>query len=172
MFLIKANTLFVFFAHNDPLRFLQHHTKQRTDSGRTGSDDQHRIIFCNLGNMCRPIACSQNISYQQSLPVSNLIRNFVKPLICKRHPHVLCLTSVYAAAKSPAPIFIRAIINIAFFTEKAFPTKSFHVYRYSVSRSHICYTTSNFFYNSYHLMTNCYPRNRTWNTSMFDMKVT
>ena len=60
----KVHTLFVFFTHDDPLRIFQHNRQYGTDTCRTGSNDQHRVILSDLGNTCCPVTGGKYISYK------------------------------------------------------------------------------------------------------------
>ena len=73
----KVDTAFVFFTDDDTFRLLQHDAEQRTDARRSGSDDQYRILLFDLRNTGCPETGGKNISYQQSLTVCNMIRDFI-----------------------------------------------------------------------------------------------
>ena len=143
MFPNKTDTVFILFTYNNTLRILQHSTKQGTDTCRTCTDNQYRIFLCDLRNTCSPVAGSENIPYQQRLSVRNLFRDLIQPLICKRHSHIFRLSPINTTAQRPATILICAVIYIAFFTEKTFSTKSFYIYRHSISRFYFSYSTAN-----------------------------
>ena len=73
----KADPAFVFFTDDDTFRILQHDTEQRTDTRRSCSDDQYRILLFDLRNTSCPETGGKNISDQQSLTVCNMIRDFI-----------------------------------------------------------------------------------------------
>ena len=89
------------------------------------------------------LGSGKNISYQQSLSVSNSFRNFVQSLVSKRNSYIFCLTTIYTTAKSPSAILICTVIYITFFTEKTFTTKGFYIYSHTIPWFYMSYSTSN-----------------------------
>ena len=119
-----------------------------------------------------PVTKAVGLLTGDNVHVRNFIWNFIQSLICKWHTDIFCLTAINTAAKSPAAIFVGTVIYISFPAEKTFPAKGFYIYRYSLSRLHFRYSTSNFFHDSNHLMADCNARNCSWNASVLNVKVT
>ena len=94
----EVAALFRLLADNNALRMLQHHAEQGADAGRTGSDDEHRVVFRYLAYACSPESRSKYVAHEQSLLVRNTVGNAVEALFCQRHTHIFGLSAVYATA--------------------------------------------------------------------------
>ena len=167
----KADAVLIFFTDDDALGLFQHYAEQRANARRSRAEDQHGIVFCDLGNMCCPEAGGEHVAHQQSLPIGHTVGNFIKPLIGKGHAHIFRLPAVDAAAERPAAVLIRAVVDIALFAEKALAAESLYIDRYAVARLHVLHRAADCFHNADHLMSHRDTRNGAGNAPVLDVQV-
>jgi hypothetical protein len=79
------------------------------------------------------------------------------------------LSSINAAAESPAAIGVGAIVHKAIFAEEALSAESFYVNGYSIAWLYIGYFGSHFFHHTYHFVAYGNTRNGTRHASVLDM---
>ncbi len=97
----KAQARRVLFTDNNTGRPFQQCAQQRTDACRPGADNEHGILRSDFRNAYRPKTRGQHVAHQKSLAVADIGRNPVQPLIGIRHPDILRLSPVDAAAQRP-----------------------------------------------------------------------
>ena len=168
----KGYPFFRLLADNYFTRIFQLHTQKSANASRSGPDNQYSIFFLYFRYSRSPISGSQNVTYEKSLFVCNIIRNTVQSHIRMRYTHVACLSAVYAASQGPSSILVFTIIHITVFAEETLTAISFHVHGNTVAQLHIGNFPTNLFNHSYHLMTYGYSWYSTRHTAMLYMKVT
>ena len=151
---------------------MKQHAKKSTDSRRSCSYDQYRIVFGNLRNASCPEACGQDITHKQGLFIGHAIGNVVQSLICKRYTNILGLSTIDAASQRPTTIRVCAIVYITVLAEETLSTEGLYVYGYSIAWLYIGYLRANFFNHSHHFVTHGNAWNGTRYTAMLDMQVT
>ena len=155
----------------DVFRVLQHHAEQRTYTCRAGSDDEDRIFFLDFGYSCRPEAGCKYVPDKKRLLVRDTVRNLVESLVGIGDADEFCLTSVDAAAKSPAAVRRLAVVDIAVLAEPAFTAVGLDIDRHPVPGR---YRMDLFPYlgdYSYHLVADGDSGNGTGHASVLDVQV-
>ena len=150
---------------------MKHHAKKSTDSRRSCSYDQYRIVFGNLRNASCPEACGQDITHKQGLFIGHAIGNAVQSLICKRYTNILGLSAIYAASQSPTAIRVGTIIYVTVLAEETLSAEGLYVYSHSIAWLYNCDILSYFFHHSHHFVAYGDARNSTRYTAMLDMQV-
>ena len=84
----KTDSFGRLLADNNATGFLQHGTKQGTNTRRPGTDDEYSVFLGYFGDTGSPEAGGQHIAYQERLLVAYRIGNTVQSLVgIKAHVH-------------------------------------------------------------------------------------
>ena len=167
----EGNSCRVLFADNDPLRFFQQHAHQRTQSCRTGADDQNGVLFPNLADPGSPEAGGQNIPHQKRLLVGDRIGNFIQSLIGIGYTHIFRLSPIDPAPQGPAAIGIGAVVYKAFFAEEAFAAEGLHIHRHPITGTDGGHRFSHRLHHTHHLMSHGDAGYCFWHRTMLDMQI-
>ena len=152
MGLHETDALFRFLTHNETTRMFQSGTEQRTDSRRSGSNQQHRIFGRDFRDTSSPKTGGQDVAHEKRLLIRHSVGNTVQPLVGMRHPHIFRLSPVDTATQCPSSVGVLTIVYISVLAEKTFPAESLHVDRHPVTRLHGSDLRSYLFHDAHHLM--------------------
>ena len=144
-------------------------TEQRTDSCRSGSNQQHRIFGRNFRDTGSPKASGQDVAHEKCLLVRHSVGNTVQSLVSMRYPHVFRLSPIDTATQCPSSVGVLTIVYISVLTEKTFPTEGLHVDRHPVTRLHGSDLRSYLFHDAHHLMPHRNTRYSTRHTAVLDV---
>ena len=171
MSLYECLSLFRLFAHDDALWLFQHHAQQCADACRTGTDDEHGVLFRYLTDACSPVACCQYVAHEESLLVAHAVGNAVQSLCSQRHTHILRLSAVDAAAQCPSAVWRGAVVHVAMLAVETFSAERLHVHRHAIAGFQSLHCRSCLFHYSHHLMSHGDARHRPWHAAMLDVQV-
>jgi len=167
----KAQARRVLFTDNNTGRPFQQCAQQRTDACRPGADNEHGILRADFRNAYRPKTRGQHVAHQKSLAVADIGRNPVQPLIGIRHPDILRLSPVDAAAQRPPAVRISAVVYIAMLAKKAFAAKRLYIYRHSVSRLYSRYCRPHSLHHAHHFVPNGNARHSARHRAMLNVQI-